>query len=332
MRSMSHTADLLLPELENALEKVELRSDGMAAQVDGHKLEANSPRHLSVLLRWSLYDFLHSGRGPDTYKSKDVVRDAALEAELTRVMPHQETVTSARVDGRRGDELLASVDGTRVWVSQDRRIADAPGDGEVVYLSMPAARPALSPGFFLADGSRGRSVRKPILRVYAHVRSIDAVPGVWAAALRCLEDKGVTYRAKVASSPLLLPRRDALVLFLGPDGWDAALDIVDALDGLPGLGDEASVFARRLAPGVSMAWHPFARRSRGPSGLSFGQHRATAVAQGLVDHATGTHRGSRNEAVADALREAGIDPAAPFRHEDSPELDFARTDPRPARS
>ncbi|MER6037938.1 T3SS effector HopA1 family protein [Streptomyces sp. NPDC001835] len=327
---MSQADDLLLPELECALEKIELQSDGMVAHVDGHKLEANSPRHLSVLLRWSLYDFLHSGRGPDTYKSKDVVRNVTLEAELARVMPHQETITSARVDGRRGGELLASIDGTRVWVPEHRKLADAPGGGEVVYLSMPAARPALSPGFFLADGSRGRSVRKPVLRVYAHVRSIEAVPGVWAAALRCLEDKGVPYRAKVASSPLLLPRRDALVVFLGPDGWDAAPDIVNALDGLPGLGEEVSVFARRLAPGVSMAWHPFARRSRGPSGLSFGQHRATAVAQGLVDHAIGTHGGSRAEAVADAMREAGIDPADPFRHDVSPELDFVRTDQRSA--
>ncbi|MFF7074409.1 T3SS effector HopA1 family protein [Streptomyces pseudovenezuelae] len=320
--------DVLLPELQRVLEKVELRSDAMVAHIDGHKLEGNSPRHLSVMLRWGLYEFLHAGRAPDTYKTKGVVRDGGLEAELTHVMPHRDTVTSARVEGRRDGELLVSIDGTRVWVPEERRIAEAPehGDG-VVYLSMPAARPALSPGFFLADGTRGRSVRKPILRVYVHLRDIDVVPAAWAAVLHCLEDKGVTYRAKVSSSPLLLPRRDALVVFLGPDGWDAALDVVEAVDGLPGIEDEVSVFARRLAPGVSTAWHPFARRTRGPSGLSFGQHRATAVAQGLVDHALGVRGGSRSEVVAQALREAGVDPAAPFRNEDSPRLDFAPTGP-----
>ncbi|MFI9605128.1 T3SS effector HopA1 family protein [Streptomyces sp. NPDC052043] len=329
---MSQAGDVLLPELESALEKVELEPDGMAAHIDGHTLEGNSTRHLSVVLRWGLYEFLHAGRAPDTYKTKGVARDGDLEAELTRVMPHRDTVTSARVDGRRDGELLASIDGTRVWVPQERLVAEAPEHGEgVVHLSMPAARPALSPGFFLADGSRGRSVRKPILRVYVHLRDIEAVPAAWAAVLHRLEDRGVTYRAKVSSSPLLLPRRDALVVFLGPDGWDAALDVADAVDGLPGIGDEVSVFARRLAPGVSTAWHPFARRTRGPSGLSFGQHRATAVAQGLVDHVLGTRTGTRSEAVAQALREAGIDPLAPFRSEDSPQLDFAPTGPEPAR-
>ncbi|MFD8809998.1 T3SS effector HopA1 family protein, partial [Streptomyces sp. NPDC059627] len=277
---MSQAGDVLLPELENALEKVEVQSDGMAAHVDGYTLEANSPRHLSVLLRWSLYEFLHSGRTPDTYKSKDIVRDPLLEAELSRVMPHRETVTSARVDGRREGELLVSIDGTRVWVPDDHKVADAPGDGEVVHVRMPAARPALSPGFFLCDGSRGRSVRRPVLRLYAHLRSIDRVPDVWAAVLNCLEDKGVTYRAKVSSSPLVLPRRDALVVFLGPEGRHAVPDVVDALDGLPGVGDEVSVFARRLAAGVSVAWHPFAPRGRGPSGLSFGQHPAGGGAPG----------------------------------------------------
>ncbi|MFD8809999.1 hypothetical protein ACFV23_00470, partial [Streptomyces sp. NPDC059627] len=53
-------------------------------------------------------------------------------------------------------------------------------------------------------------------------------------------------------------------------------------------------------------------------------------AQGLVDHRIGTRGGSRSEAVAEALREAGVDPVAPFRNQDSPELDFARTDLSPA--
>lgn len=320
---MLPTADALSPALTRALESVTVQPDALAADVAGRRLEANSPRHLSIVLRWGLYEYLHAGRPADSHQTKRVLRDGDFEARLADLMPHRNTVTNARQEGQRDGELLVAIDGTRVWIPRDRLVAEAPEHGEgTVYVSVPAARPALSPGFFLTDGSRGRSVRRPIVRLYIHLEHIDAVPTAWEAVIGRLEEEGVTYRAKVASSPLLLPRRDALVVYLGPDGWEAVPEVARSVTGLPGVGSEVSDFTERLAPGLSVAWHPLARRTQGPAGLSFGQHRATAVAQGLVDHVLGVRGGTREDAVADAMREAGIDPAVPFRNLDSPDIRF----------
>ncbi|PVE10733.1 T3SS effector HopA1 family protein [Streptomyces scopuliridis] len=320
---MPAAIDTLDPALARELEQVVVRTDGCTAVVDGHKLEANTPRHLSIYLRWALYEFLHSGRPADMYKNKDVERDAALEARLTEAIPHRNSVTSARVHERRDGELLVTIDGTRVRVPVERVVTDAPYHGDdVVYLAMPAARPALSPGFFLTDGSRGRSVRKPTLRLYVNLESLAAAEEAWRLVLNCLEDRGVPYRLKVASSPHLVPRRDALVAYLGPESWDAVAEVASCVVDLPGRGSKVSVFAEQVAPGVSVAWQPFAERSGGQTGRSFGQHRATAVAEGLVGHVLGTRAGTREEAVAGALFDAGVDPSAPYRNLDSPQIGF----------
>lgn len=187
---------------------------------------------------------------------------------------------------------------------------------EQVRLAMPAARPALSPGFFLADGSRGGSRKRPMLRVYVNLQDRESVVPAWAAVLRCLEDRGVAYRAKVGSSPAGLSRRDALVVYLGSDGLDAVVPVAEAVAGIPGRGEEVSVFAERVAAGVGVGWQPAGGKAA--PGMSFGQHRAAAVAEGLAGHALGTRGGPPAEAVAEALREAGIDPAAPYRNLDSP--------------
>ncbi|GGJ84172.1 hypothetical protein GCM10011583_14770 [Streptomyces camponoticapitis] len=321
---MPAATDRLDPALAHELERVVVETDGRSAVVDGHKLEANTPRHLSIYLRWALYEFLHSGRPADMYKNKDVERDAALEARLAEAMPFRNSLTSARVNDRRDGELLVTVDGTRVRVPVERVVPDAPYQGDdVVYLAMPAARPALSPGFFLTDGSRGRSVRKPTLRVYVSLESLAAAEAAWGLVLNCLEDRGVPYRLKVASSPHLVPRRDALVVYLGPEAWDTVADVAHCVVDLPGRGSEVSVFAERVAPGVSVAWQPFAERPGGQTGRSFGQHRATAVAEGLVGQVLGDRAGTREEAVAGALFDAGIDPSAPHRNLDSPRIGFS---------
>jgi len=320
---MPTATDTLDPALARELRQVVVQADGRTAVVDGHKLEANSPRHLSILLRWALYEFLHSGRSADMYKNKDVERDAALETRLAEAMPHRNAVVSAWLNERRDGELLATIDGTRVRVPVERVVSDAADHGDdVVYLAMPAARPALSPGFFLADGSRGRSVRKPTLRLYMNLESLAAAEAAWPLVLNCLEDRGVPYRLKIASSPHLVPRRDALVAYLGPESWDAVEEVASCVGDLPGRGSQVSVLTEQVAPGVSVAWQPFAKTPGRPAGLSFGQHRATAVAEGLVGQVLGTREGTREEAVAGALFDAGVDPSAPYRNLDSPQLGF----------
>jgi hypothetical protein len=215
-----------------------------------------------------------------------------------------------------GDTLVAELDSVRVRIP-DTALATRPTVGHRVLVEAGCVRPRLSPGHLLVDGSRGNGLADgPVLRVYVHLTITDAAVASWRWTLRCLERLGVPYRAKILSAGSALPRRDALVVYLGPDAW-AAAGVIAA--GLPDrCGREVSPFTHQFAPGVSVAWEPEDDRI-GQRGLSFGLHRALAVATGLIKHATGAVA-DRADAVSSALIDAGIDPVRPFRNTNSPPL------------
>lgn len=321
---MPRVCDPVPAAVEDALAHVSVRPDGCSALAWGRELVAEGPQHLRMLLKLVLYERLHAGLalGPETWLSA-ARRDADVEARLWAAMPHQDTVVRAKPREWRSGELLADVGGVRVWVPAERVLGEA--DGDRVSLALPAARPALSPGYFLADGSRGGLRGKPWLRVYVHLAAADAAPAMWSVVLRCLEDRAVPYQAKVSSTPAFLPRRDGLVVYLGSADWSAAADVASAATGLQGLGTSVSAFTAELAPGVAVAWEPPAPVGAAPQ-LSFGEHRALAVSSGLVDHALGRGEGSPADTVATAMRTAGIDPHAPYRNLDSPPLDLLTAD------
>ncbi|MFW6692173.1 T3SS effector HopA1 family protein [Streptomyces sp. MAR4 CNX-425] len=317
---MPRTSDALPEAIGSALENVSVRPDGHSALAWGAEIAARNPRHLRMMLKIAVYEHLHAGLSPspEIWRS-GAPRDTGLESRLLAAMPHHDTVARARPREWRAGELVADIDGVRVRVPAGR-VLDAAGADDV-SLALPAARPALSPGYFLADGSRGGPRGRPRLRVYVHLAGLPSVPAVWSAVLHCLEGQGVPYRAKVSSSPALLPRRDGLIVYLGSEGRRAAAEVSSSLAGVEGVGTDVSAFAARLAPGVAAAWEPPAAGGAGHR-PSFGEHRALAVADGLVDHAVGRYEGPRAAAVAAALREAGIDPRAPYRNLDSPPLDL----------
>jgi hypothetical protein len=110
---------------------------------------------------------------------------------------------------------------------------------------------------------------------------------------------------KMLSSPLLFPRRDALVVYLDQSDDAAAHGLARALEGLSGLAAETSPFTQRLARGIALADEPADPR-REYRGLSFGQHRAQVVVEALLEAAVGGER--THEAVLRSLVEANIDP------------------------
>ncbi|MHA4815577.1 T3SS effector HopA1 family protein [Streptomyces aculeolatus] len=324
---MARADDLLPGAVRDALSRVSVRPGGRSALAWGEELVAEGPNRLRMLLQLAVYERLHAGLalGPETWMS-GARRDGAVESRLLAAMPHRDTVVRARPAGWRAGELLADIGGVRVRVPAERVRGEA--DEGRVNVALPAARPALSPGYFLADGSRGGPGGTPWLRVYVHVDAPEAVPAVWSAVLRRLEDREVPYRAKVSSSTAFLPRHDGLVVYLGSADWSAAVDVASSSAGLQGHGTGVSAFAAQLAPGAAVAWEPPAAEGAGRR-LSFGEHRAMAVATGLVDHALGGGGGPKADAVVAALREAGIDPRAPYRNLDSPPLDFLAPDAPP---
>jgi hypothetical protein len=114
----------------------------------------------------------------------------------------------------------------------------------------------------------------------------------------------------------MLPRRDGFVLYLPARAVGISRQIAAVAGRVPGVGSQVSAFAEPVGPGVAIAWEPADGRP-GMSGLSFGEHRATALADGLVRHAALLADGERSPATASVRRafvEAGIDPGRPARN------------------
>lgn len=305
---MTVTDTLTLPgQLHRVLDQVRIAEDVTAATVGHREIEADNARDLQRLLSAALYDVLHAGMDAEPGSLPFHIRSPEFEGRLAGAVPHRSTHASAVVcaaPGAEGDSVLLLRDGVRVWTARDKVLTPGPmAEGQQVLVSAAAARPALSPGFFLVDGSQPVLRRGPVLRVYVHLTDPDRAVEAWRVALRLLEDRQAHYRAKVLSSGRLYPRRDALVVYLRDGSWDLAGVLAESLDGLPGLGDGVSLFARPLAKGIAAAWEPSDRRT-GMQGLSFGQHRAGVLAHALIDHAKGS--GPLPEKIAERFAEAQI--------------------------
>lgn len=321
----------IAPRLASALETVTVAADGLAASVGSREIHAETPGKLEYLLAAALYDVLHAGRTVPREQARGL-REPVLEAELAAAIPHRSTTREVTLVAVRGDEVLAELDGVKVRM--DRASLDGPAGpggpggaagqppvpGSPIAVRIPAARPALSPGFFLADGTRPLGEGSRVLRVYLHLETMEAALAAWSALLHLLEQAGTGYRAKVASCRALLPRRDALVVYLGAGDHGVHRLIADEVAGLTGLGPSASVFADPVRPGIAIAWEPADHRAE-MKGLSFGEHRSRALAAALVQHAL-LAADRRPVTVAAAVHRsflaAGIDPANPARNLTSP--------------
>ncbi|WP_230210588.1 T3SS effector HopA1 family protein [Streptomyces kaniharaensis] len=313
----------LSPSVRELLAAVEVAPGGCSARVLDQELTASTPRDLQHKLSAAFYDAFHAGREPMSGGQQRTLRDPRLETRFAAAMPHSHSLTRVRPVG-------AGPNGTRVVEYHGVRVllpaadpeeaapAESTGAGPVA-VRLPAARPAISPGYFMADGSRGTVAGRRLLRVYVHLTTVDAAVEAWHRVLSALEDAGVPFRAKVASSERLLPRRDALVVYLGTGAWHAARTVAEAVRGLPGVGDEVSLIAEELAPGVAVAWEPDDLRP-GMRRLSFGEHRASALAEALVHHSRSANPAGPEATVLETFTAAGIDPACPARNLDSPVL------------
>ncbi|GGM90454.1 hypothetical protein GCM10010106_42520 [Thermopolyspora flexuosa] len=344
---MTATVSALPAALTAALDEVRVSVADLTATVFERKVTADNPRELQSLLASALYDVLHAGMKGEPATLPRRLRDARLETDLAAAVPHAETTTRAvvcampepppvavppaeaeagsaahRVPGTGAEtesRVLVLVDGLRVWAPRDAiRTAGPPwAPGQEVTLAMSPARPALSPGFFLVDGSAGSVASSRTLRVYVHLRDPRSAVAAWGRVLTLLEERRVRYRAKVLSAPVMYPRRDAIVVYLDSDGWTLLPELAGAAADGPGVGDDVSVFCRRLGPGVAVAWEPEDDRPA-MRGLSFGQHRAGVLARALLDS---VREGvDRERKILASFAESNIDPADPARNTTSPRV------------
>lgn len=330
--------------LRAVLDTVLLEDAGRLVTIgDEEPLEATSRAAVRGPLAAQLYELLHTGPRTDSEKGMPRSwRDQRLEDLLAAATPHPTTVRPADLallPHRSGSLLLALVDGVRFAIDHEALVDGLPPqvrDGQVTEwtgpVRLPATRPGLSPGFFLVDGSTGRAAAEPVLRVYLHVTGAERAPAVWTSVVSFLEERQASYRAKIGSHASLYPRRDAMVVYLGRSSWGLVDELAAHAGALGGLGEETSLLTHRVGPGVGLAFEPEDRRT-GWTRFSFGEHRCHAVVDGMLARAAASDaavRGSEAEAeVVAALRDAGADPAQPWRNTGSPGLEEIRGTGRP---
>ncbi len=306
----------LAPGLLTALAGVTVAGDCRSGSVGGRSLEARSEAEFAYRLSHAIYEVLHVGWIAEPDDKARLGHDDAFEARLLAATPHKSVDRAASVVSADSEHVRVELDGVRVAMPAADAAQLAGGaaqPGREVAVRLPSYRPALSPGYWVTDGTRALPARAPIVRLYAHLRSADAVLAAWQAALEFLEAHGVPYRAKATSVPALLPRRDALVVYLCEGDVSVTTGLGERIAEAAEVGASVSVFAEQLAAGVAIAWEPSDPRPA-MRGLSFGEHRARATAEGLMRQARSPAGQTVARAVRQALEEAGVDPDRPSRN------------------
>jgi HopA1 effector protein family len=302
----------LAPRLLTALARVTIAEDCRGGSLGGRSIEARSEAEFAYRLSHAIYEVLHVGWIAEPADKAMRSRDDAFETRLLAATPHQSVVRSGSVVSADAQRVRIELDGVRVAIpAAEAGTAAAPGSRVAVRL--PSCRPALSPGYWVTDGTRALPARAPIVRLYVHLQTAGAVLASWQAALAFLEARDVPYRAKATSMPALLPRRDALVVYLREPDLTAAAGLGERVAEVAEVGESVSVFAEQLSPGVAIAWEPSDPRPT-MRGLSFGEHRSRATAEGLMRQARSRGHQTIADAVRQALEEAGIDPHRPSRN------------------
>ncbi|GAA2042845.1 hypothetical protein GCM10009839_52240 [Catenulispora yoronensis] len=314
------------PGLTDFLSGLTVEPGGTSVTFGSRTVRGESVGEVRNELASALYAELHAGIRNDAGGSRAPGRDVDFEALLIAGVPHATSPVEAVLSPNPGpgpgpdpgpDEVLVDVGRTRVRVAAGA-ILEGPRDDGHVLLAVPAVRPMLSPGFLLVTSSTPAAPDQgPVLRLYAHVADAASAPSAWSSVIGALEDRKAPYRAKVLSVPDSYPRRDGIVVYLPEASWRHAGEVAGVMAAVPGLDPVTSPLTTRLAPGVGMAWEPADQRT-GWKRMSFGQHRTAALAEGILRHLAGAP--VLEEAIAEALTEASIDPREPARNLDSPEF------------
>jgi hypothetical protein len=303
------------------LDRVRIDLDLARAWVDDHEVTATRPADLTAALATALYQTMHVGRTPSTAPQPRPTRDENYESRLAGAVPqlHHE-LTVPLVSRDIVDPVDVLISGVRVRMPTGC-VSAVDTAARRAQIRLPATHAALSPGFLMATHATplAFTADNPCLRVYLHVQDPDATPEVWASVLSAVG--GVPYRSKALSNPARYPRRDAIVVYLNGSDRSVVPRLARAAVETGRLGEEVSGFVKRAAAGVGWAWEPNDDRP-GMQNLSFGEHRAHAIAAGLVAHASGGGPAGRTGAVARALHDAGADSGAPYRNLTSPLSDL----------
>lgn len=285
------------PSLRDVLEKMTFHRDERTIEIDGQATVVDQDDLAAARLTLWLYSHLHAGN-PDVFTPHAALRDAQFEQDIqARVEDRGIVVPVAPVAGSEGQlvELHRVRLRVPVGASEDR-----------ASLSLPALRPALSPGFimYMDDPVPPRS-DVPLVRHYVSVPDPAEAIELWGRSVERLCASGEQFRTKMLSRLAAYPRRDAIVVYTsGESDWVGELlrEVVAQTGVRTG---EASPLCTAVGPGIGRADEPLDLRPL-RARQSFGEHRCSLLAEAFV---TALQTGAPvSEVARAACHDGNVDP------------------------
>ncbi|MET9887402.1 hypothetical protein ABZZ20_30540 [Streptomyces sp. NPDC006430] len=117
---------------------------------------------------FALYQIVYAVRPASETERAPASQHRDLEALLAQAVPHRYTEYSVPVWSATEGGLVVELSTARVRLDSNRLVRTS-DDAQRGHVRISAARPMLSPGFFLVDGSRPLPPEAQVLRVYLHV-------------------------------------------------------------------------------------------------------------------------------------------------------------------
>jgi class II lanthipeptide synthase len=220
-----------------------------------------------------------------------------------------------KVTAKNWHRLLVRRNGLELWALPDDCRAPLNGpfsEGATVSVHFPKELRLISPGFYVAksDVEMPESKSQIVLRFYWNLKAHSAVP-LMRALTGELNDIGVPFRFKVASSESSFVRCDSGVLYVAKNDFGAVSRVVRRVYGQIGTKDfnpRVPALTKTLAPGLGFAEDP------GSQLESFGTDRCRLLAEGLIQaHRIGRQSlPERLAVVEDRFAEDGLSLERPF--------------------
>jgi hypothetical protein len=282
---------------------------------------ATSREHLTYRLTQWLYQYFYCLGGASPFW-REMPRTAAFadssSAAFARALSQKNTSGSCRdddwfleaiIDGRRrvrknGLHLILTHNG------QPSPAATAPCVGKPMEVILPPEFRRITPGFYMALGSRGLSDwdLRHLLRIYINPTPQGALL-LMAELTARLNERRIPFRYKVFLQLRRFTRCDASVLYVSRRDylpvWEVLSEISSSI--FTHIRPQVPALTKEVAPGIGLAESP-------PDGASFGLHRCRLVAEGLIHGAHDACRSleDRYGVVNDYLARHGVDAERPY--------------------
>ena len=304
----------------NILQSVYVADDGKLGYVLGQECSAENFDEMQSRLSQAIYSNFHAGMRRVAPAEEISFHRGDKEVEelirnATSVDHFEEEVQKAQYQNHLNSEdvTIAVIDGIKVSIPTNSITRD---ETEYVTVRRSSLNYRLSLGFTYYRNQYPPTIATPLLRVYRWASRPEELLTSWSALIDLGERGRFPLQMKMLSERESYPRNDALVVYISGSGLQFLEEIVHLLS-TENTVATTSLFARKVANGVSLAWEPHDHASYRKQ-LSFGEHRSEQLARGVI-------RSIRDSIpVASAIRatllQGNIDPSNPSRNLTSPSL------------